>query len=100
MPVFTYRGRNIRNNESVSGERFSSSSQALAAALRREQIAPSSIREKTGAVFSLSFKRKKKIKQAEIALFTRQFSVMLNAGLPLVQGLDAIALQHPNPSFR
>jgi type IV pilus assembly protein PilC len=100
MPVFTYRGRNIQTHEAVSGERFSSSSQALAAVLRREQIAPASIREKTSPAFSLSFKKKKKIKQAEIALFTRQFSVMLNAGLPLVQGLDAIAQQHPNPSFK
>ena len=33
-------------------------------------------------------------------MFTRQFSVMLNAGLPLVQGLDAIAQQHPNPAFK
>lgn len=100
MPVYIYRGRNIRTNESVSGERFSSSSQALAAVLRREQIAPSSIREKTGSSLSLSFKRKKKVKQAEIAIFTRQFSVMLNAGMPLVQGLDAVAQQHPNPTFR
>ena len=76
MPIYTYRGRNIQTNESVSGERFSNSSQALAAVLRREQIAPSSIREKTGSSLSLSFKRKKKVKQAEIALFTRQFSVM------------------------
>jgi type IV pilus assembly protein PilC len=98
MPVYTFRGRNIRTNESVSGERFSSSSQALAAVLRREQIAPIQIREKTTPKFS--FKRKKSIKQAEIAIFTRQFSVMLNAGLPLVQGLDAIAQQHPNPTFK
>jgi type IV pilus assembly protein PilC len=98
MPVYTYRGRNIRTNESVAGERFSSSSQALAAVLRREQIAPSQIKEKTAPKFSLSFK--KSIKQAEIAIFTRQFSVMLNAGLPLVQGLDAIAQQHPNPAFK
>jgi len=100
MPVYTYRGRNIRTKEVVSGERFSSSSQALAAVLRKEQIAPSTIREKTSPALSFSFKRKKKIKQAEIALFTRQFSVMLNAGMPLVQGLDAIAQQHPNASFK
>ncbi len=100
MPVYTYRGRNIQTNENVSGERFSNSSQALAAVLRREQIAPTSIREKSESSLSFSFKRKKKVKQAEIALFTRQFSVMLNAGMPLVQGLDAIAQQHPNPTFR
>jgi type IV pilus assembly protein PilC len=99
MPVYAYRGRNIRTNEAVSGERFSSNSQALAAVLRREQISPISIQEKAEKK-SFSLSRKKKISQAEIAIFTRQFSVMLNAGLPLVQGLDAIGQQHPNPAFR
>ena len=98
MPVYTYRGRNIQTNESVSGERFSSNSQALAAVLRREQIAPTNIREKKES--KLSFSLRRKIKQSEIAIFTRQFSVMLNAGMPLVQGLDAIAQQHPNEAFR
>ncbi len=98
MPVYIYRGRNIKTNESVAGERFSSSSQALAAVLRREQIAPINIREKKES--KVSFSLGKKIKQSEIAIFTRQFSVMLNAGMPLVQGLDAIAQQHPNAAFK
>ncbi len=98
MPVYIYRGRNIKTNESVAGERFSSSTQALAAVLRREQIAPINIREKKESKFSFSFQ--KKVKQSEIAIFTRQFSVMLNAGMPLVQGLDAIAQQHPNEAFK
>jgi type IV pilus assembly protein PilC len=98
MPVYIFRGRNVRTNENISGERFSNSAQALAAVLRREQIAPISINEKKSAGFS--FKRRKKVTQAEVAIFTRQFSVMLDAGLPLVQGLDAIAQQHPNKEFR
>jgi type IV pilus assembly protein PilC len=102
MPVYQYRGRNIRTNESITGERFSNSAQALAAVLRREQVAPVSIREKksesTG--FNFELKLRKKIKQAEVGIFTRQFSVMLDAGLPLVQCLDAIAQQHPNPAFK
>jgi type IV pilus assembly protein PilC len=99
MPIYTYRGRNIRTNETVSGERFSSNSQALAAVLRREQVSPFSIREKQAGKMSFSFKRKK-VSQTEIAVFTRQFSVMLNAGLPLVQAVDAIAQQHPNEAFK
>ena len=98
MPVYVFRGRNVRTNESIAGERFSNSPQALAAVLRREQVAPVTIREKKAAGFSFSFK--KKVSQTEVAIFTRQFSVMLDAGLPLVQGLDAIAQQHPNPSFK
>jgi type IV pilus assembly protein PilC len=98
MPIYTYRGRNVRTNESLSGERFSNSAQALAAVLRREQIAPIAIQEKKAPGFSFSFR--KKVSQSEIAIFTRQFSVMLDAGLPLVQALDAIAQQHPNKDFK
>jgi type IV pilus assembly protein PilC len=98
MPIYTYRGRNIRTNESLSGERFSNSAQALAAVLRREQIAPIAIQEKKAAGINFSFR--KKVSQSEIAIFTRQFSVMLDAGLPLVQALDAIAQQHPNKDFK
>jgi type IV pilus assembly protein PilC len=98
MPVYTFRGRNVRNNASISGERFSNSAEALAAVLRREQIAPITIREKKSVSFNWSFK--KKVSQSELAIFTRQFSVMLEAGLPLIQGLDAIAQQHPNKEFK
>jgi type IV pilus assembly protein PilC len=98
MPVYVYNGRNIRTNEKISGERVSANPQSLAAVLRKEQIHPMSIQEKKTGGFNFSFK--KKIKQAEVAVFTRQFSVMLNAGLPLVQGIDAIAQAHPNPQFR
>jgi type IV pilus assembly protein PilC len=97
MPVYAYKGRNVRTNESISGERFSSNAQALAAVLRREQIAPASIQEKkSGPKFGF----RKGVSQAEVAVFTRQFSVMLNAGLPLIQGLEAIGQQHPNPTFK
>jgi type IV pilus assembly protein PilC len=98
MPVYTFRGRNVRTNENILGERFSASAQALAAVLRREQISPISIQEKKGEGFQLPFR--KGVSQGEVAIFTRQFSVMLGAGLPLVQGLDAIAQQHPNKRFR
>jgi type IV pilus assembly protein PilC len=98
MPVYIFRGRNVRTNASISGERFSNSAEALAAVLRREQIAPITIREKKSISFNWSFK--KKVSQAELAIFTRQFSVMLEAGLPLIQGLDAIAQQHPNQEFK
>lgn len=98
MPIYTYRGRNIRTNESVSGERFSNSPHALSAILRREQIAPVSIQEKKSGRSLFSFR--KKVSQSEIAIFTRQFSVMLDAGLPLIQALEAIAQQHPNKEFK
>jgi len=98
MPVYIFRGRNVRTNESIEGERFSNSAQALAAVLRREQISPVSITEKKSSGFS--FRRKKKVTQTEVAVFTRQLSIMLDAGLPLIQALDAIAQEHPNKEFK
>ena len=88
MPVYIFRGRNLKTNESIAGERISTSAPALAAALRREQVAPISIQEKKSA--GLNFSPKRKVAQGEVAVFTRQFAVMLNAGLPLVQCLEAI----------
>jgi type IV pilus assembly protein PilC len=99
MPVYVYRGRNTRTNESITGERFANSAQVLAAALRREMVAPTSIQEKAGKQFSFNLLRKR-VSQAEVAIFTRQFSVMLDAGLPLVQCIEAIGSQHSNASFK
>jgi len=98
MPVYVFRGRNLQTNESISGERFSNSPQALAAVLRREQVAPLSIREKKAGGLNIKFGSG--VSQQEIAIFTRQFSVMLDAGLPLVQCLEAIAQQQTNNSFK
>jgi len=98
MPVYIFRGKNVRTNEAITGERFSNSAQALATVLRREQIAPVSIREKSGPGMSFSFGSG--VKQSEIAIFTRQFSVMLDAGLPLVQCIQAIGEEHPNAKFK
>jgi type IV pilus assembly protein PilC len=98
MPQYVFRGRRVPTNESVTGERLSSSPQALAAVLRREQVAPISIREKRANGFRPAFTRR--LSQAEIAIFARQFSVMLNAGLPLVQCLKTIAQQHTHTNFK
>jgi len=98
MPVYIFRGRNIRTNENVTGERFSANAQALAAVLRREQVAPISIQEKREKQTLFSFRRS--VSKAEVALFTRQFSVMIDAGLPLVQCLEAMGEQNSNLAFK
>ncbi len=98
MPVYKFRGKNIRTNKTISGERFSNSPQGLAAILRREQVAPISIQEKRTRSWNVLFL--KRVSAQEVAVFTRQFSVMLDAGLPLVQCLEAIGSQHSNPTFK
>jgi type IV pilus assembly protein PilC len=73
--------------------------QALAQALRRERITPGNIREK-GKEFSLPTFGSGKVKTKDIAIFFRQFSVMIDAGLPLVQCLEILAANQENPAFQ
>jgi type IV pilus assembly protein PilC len=98
MPVFTFSGKDA-GGQKVSGERTSVNKSTLAAQLRRERITPGSIREK-GKEFSLPTFGSGKVKTKEIAIFFRQFSVMIDAGLPLVQCLEILAANQENPTFQ
>src|SRR5450432_406917 len=98
MPVFTFSGKN-ESGQKISGERTASNKQMLTVQLRREQITAGSIREK-GKEFSLPTFGSGKVKVKEIAVFFRQFSVMIDAGLPLVQCLEILAANQENPSFQ
>ncbi|MGB7153825.1 MAG: type II secretion system F family protein, partial [Candidatus Acidiferrales bacterium] len=68
-------------------------------ALRREQINVSKVSEK-GKEFSIPSFGGSKVKNKELAVFTRQFSVMIDAGLPLVQCLEILAQQQENKTFQ
>ena len=98
MPVFTFSGKS-NNGEKVQGERVAANKESLASALRRERITPGSIREK-GKEFSLPTFGSSKVKTKDIAVFFRQFSVMIDAGLPLVQCLEILAANQENPNFQ
>jgi type IV pilus assembly protein PilC len=97
MPVFTYRGTN-RAGASVSGERAAASKTELASLLRREQINVSKVSEK-GKEFAFPTIGAG-VSSKELAIFTRQFSVMIDAGLPLVQCLEILAGQQENKTFQ
>ena len=97
MPVYTYRGTN-RMGAAVMGERQSQNKAQLAAALRRENINVSKLSEK-GKEFNIpTFGAG--VDSKELAIFTRQFSVMIDAGLPLVQCLEILAGQQENKTFQ
>jgi type IV pilus assembly protein PilC len=98
MPVYTFSGKNSAG-EKVSGERTAANKQVLAMQLRREQIAAPTIREK-GKEFALPFFGSGKVKTKDIAIFFRQFSVMIDAGLPLVQCLEILAANQENATFQ
>ncbi len=97
MPVFTYRGTN-KSGTTVTGERTANTKDELKASLRREQINVSKLSEK-GKEFNIpSFGSG--VDSKELAIFTRQFSVMIDAGLPLVQCLEILAGQQENKTFQ
>jgi type IV pilus assembly protein PilC len=96
MPVYVYRGTN-RTGSAVSGEQSATNKAELINLLRRQQIKVSKLSEK-GKEFSLpTFKAG--VNAKDLAVFTRQFSVMIDAGLPLVQCLEILAGQQENKTF-
>src|SRR4029079_1560651 len=111
MPTYVFKGRN-RLNEIVVGERVAADRPALEAMLRREQVILTTAREKGREISLPKIGREKglriswpktgreKVKHKQLALFTRQFSVMLDAGLPLVQCLEILGQQQDTKHFQ
>jgi type IV pilus assembly protein PilC len=102
MPTFAFAGR-TRAGEMVSGERMADSVDAAVAMLRREQVLVtkiSAVKEKPKEDKSQGrFRAGRKVPSKNLAIFTRQFSVMIDAGLPLVQCLDILGRQEPHKGF-
>ena len=97
MPVYTYRGKN-RTGTAVSGEQVANSKAELMNLLKRQQIKVSKLSEK-GKEFSMPTFGSG-VNAKDLAIFTRQFSVMIDAGLPLVQCLEILAGQQENKTLQ
>jgi len=98
MPQYEFRGTS-RSGEQVTGTRAAPTREALDAILRREQITPTRIVEKGREIAIPKPKVVGKVSAKELAIFTRQFSVMIDAGLPLVQCLEILSSQQENKGF-
>src|SRR6187397_77910 len=103
MPTFAYSGR-TRGGQTVTGERMADSMDAAVTALRREQvlvtrITPSKAKAEAAVKKESVGKAGKKVAAKNLAVFTRQFSVMIDAGLPLVQCLDILGSQEEDKNF-
>ena len=99
MPTFAFSGR-TRTGQTITGERVADTMDAAVALLRREQIQvtridPTKVKAEAKAVAPGG----KSVPSKNLAIFTRQFSVMIDAGLPLVQCLDILGKQEPNKHF-
>src|SRR5713101_5658391 len=96
MPAFVWKGK-TRDGKAVSGERQAENKEAVMALLRRDQILVSSVKEK-GKELALP-KFGGGVPAKDLAIFVRQFSVMIDAGLPLVQCLEIRGTQQENKNF-
>ncbi len=97
MPSFVWKGRD-RDGIFQEGVLLADTKDAAAAVLRGQKIRPTSIREK-GREIPFLPRIPRKVGDKRVALFTRQFSVMLDAGLPLVQCLEILGDQQEHPGF-
>ena len=97
MAVFTYKGRS--SGGAVTGEIEADSRPAATAALRARGVLATEVRERKAKVEA----KKKiggKVKDRELAIFTRQFSVMIDSGLPIAQALNILAEQSESKALR
>jgi len=96
VPAFVWKGK-TRDGKVVSGEKVADNKEAVMALLRRDQVLVASVKEK-GREFVLP-KFGGGVPSKDLAIFTRQFSVMIDAGLPLVQCLEILGSQQENKTF-
>jgi type IV pilus assembly protein PilC len=96
MPAYVWKGK-TRDGKAVSGERSAENKEAVMALLRRDQILVSSVKEKGKEMVLPKFGGG--VPAKELAIFVRQFSVMIDAGLPLVQCLEILGTQQENKTF-
>jgi len=99
MPIYmwvaeTTKGRKLKGALEATDEKIATSQ------LKRRNLVVKKIKEKPKDLFENVAFMQPKIKKKDLVVFTRQFSTMIDAGLPLVQGLTLLAEQTENPTFR
>ena len=99
MSVYVWQGKNARG-EKKKGEMEASSEDIVKANLRRTKIEPTKIKSKPKDLFENVAFLQPKVKETDIILFARQFSTMIDAGLPIIQCLDILYTQQENPTFK
>ncbi len=100
MDVYVWEGRS-RKGTMERGEISAANEAAVRLALRRQQIQAIKIEAKPKDILKgLKFSRRKKVKEKDIVVFTRQFATMIDAGLPLVQCLEILSSQQDNPTLK
>ncbi len=99
MPVYVWEGTTFRG-EKKKGEIEAQDERAVRVMLKRQRIVPKKIKQKPKDLFENVSFLQPKVTTKDIVLFTRQLSTMIDAGLPLIQALEAQATQQENKTFR
>ncbi len=97
MPSFEWKGRD-RGGRPQGGVLVADNKDAVLAVLRRQQIVPITVKEKGKEIAVPKLRRG--VDEKTLAVFTRQFSVMIDAGLPLVQCLQILGEQQEHKAFQ
>ncbi len=99
MPVFLWEGKN-RKNEIVKGDMEAASVLVVKNNLRRMRIEPLKVKKKPKDLFENVSFLQPRVTQKDVILFARQFSTMIDAGLPIIQCLDILHSQQENKTFK
>jgi len=99
MPAFVWKGKD-KNKKTKKGEIEAPNEDAVRVELTRRKITNFKIKPKPKDIFANVAFMQPKVQQADIILFCRQFSTMIDAGLPIIQCLDILHAQQENPTFK
>lgn len=99
MPVYLWEGKN-RKNETRKGEMEAPSEEAVRSNLSRMRIAPTKVKKKPKDILENVAFLQPKVQENDIIVFARQFSTMIDAGLPIIQCLEILLNQQENPTFK
>jgi type IV pilus assembly protein PilC len=98
MPTFVWKGKN-RYGDTVGGERVAASKEELVRLLQKDQIQVLSAGAAKGGI-KVPFLKREKVKLKDLAVYSRQLSVLIDAELPLIQSLGILEEQQKNQYFK
>ncbi len=99
MPVYLWKGKD-RNNKTRKGEMEAATEEAVRSELARRKITSAKVKVKPKDLFENVSFMQPKVKRSDIIIFCRQFSTMIDAGLPIIQCLDILYAQNENKTFK
>jgi type IV pilus assembly protein PilC len=98
MPTFVWKGKN-RYGDTVGGERAAASKEEMIRLLQKDQIQVLSVAPAKGG-FTIPFLKREKVRLKDLAIYSRQLSVLIDAELPLIQSLGILEEQQKNQYFK